>query len=106
MSDAVKLKVSTEVLLSRSEDIERHLSALLEDINELNASIESTASYWIGDGGEKRRNAYERKKIELEQCLLRAKEYPEDLLKMAGIYTKAEQTVTETSQSLANNIIL
>ena len=106
MSNSIKLKVSTEALQSRADNIEGYVSALREDINMLNAAIEATASYWIGDGGEKRRKAYEEKKKELEKCLLRAKEYPEDLLKMAGIYTETEQSIAETSQSLSSDVIL
>ncbi len=106
MGNDFHIKVSTEDLRTKADAVSGLLEELRGECEELYGRISRTASYWEGDGGTKRRSEYEKKQKLVERMLKRLKEYPEDLLKMAGIYEIAEAEATEQMDPLASDVIV
>lgn len=101
-----RIRVSTEVLREKSDVVEGLLEELRGEFEELYTEINRTSSYWEGEGGTKRRSEYAQKQKTVERMLQRLREYPEDLLEMAGVYEEAEAKSTGYSEPLSADVIV
>lgn len=75
------------------DSIERHF----QRINEISGK---TRGYWVGDAGDRGREGYTSYQDDISFITKRLGEHPVDLLKMAGIYKKAEQRAETISTKL------
>lgn len=100
------IKVSTEELLAKADTVSGVLEELRGLFEELHAGINRTSLYWEGEGASIRRSEYDGKKKTVEKMLKRLREYPTDLLKMAGVYEKAELEAAEQILTLSSDVII
>lgn len=102
----VTIKVSTQALKQQADEVSRRISSLTTRFAELERVVRSTRSYWIGDAGEMHRGVYEEQKEDVTEMLLRLREHPTDLLKIAGIYEETEAKQVESLMTLEENVIV
>ena len=100
------LRVTPETLEQKADDfwkiierIDKHFK-MIEDISG------RTRGYWHGEAGDRDREGYASYKDDIIYILGRLDEHPEDLLKMAGIYKKAERTLVSQNAQLKTDLIV
>lgn len=101
-----KIRVDTEALKGKAGTVSGLVSRMESQLDELNRMIERTSVYWIGEGGNAKREDYAKKRVIVETMVRRLREYPEDLLQMAGIYEDAENEAVQLPQSLPTDVIV
>lgn len=101
-----KIRVETEALRAKAGTVSGLVSRMESQLDELNRMIERTSVYWIGEGGSAKREDYAKKRATVETMVKRLREYPDDLLQMAGIYEDAEKEAEQLPQSLPSNVIV
>lgn len=100
------IKVDTGTLRTKADTVSNQISTMEKQLDELKQTVTRTADYWIGNGGDARRNEYIEKQAIVEEMIRRLKEYPVDLLQMAGVYERAEKETTQIPQSLSADMII
>ena len=105
MAAVINLKVRPGQLQERARDVSAAVAKMKGDFNKLNAAINGTHNYWVGQAGDLHRKLYNDKVNEMNEVLKMLGDYPTDLLKMAGIYTDAENVNKSAAASLNSNII-
>ncbi len=101
-----EIKVETETLRAKADTVTGQISEMQGQLDEFKQVVTKTSSYWLGDGGDTRRKEYIDKQAFVEEMIKRLKEYPVDLLKIAGIYDNAEKENIEFSRSLSTDVII
>lgn len=101
-----KIRVETGTLKAKADTVTSLVSRMEGQLDELNRVIERTAGYWIGEGGTAKREDYAKQRATVETMVRRLREYPDDLLQMAGIYEGAEKEATQLPQSLPGDVIV
>ena len=103
---AITIKVTTEGLLSKADIVKTKVAQMQRDIDEAERLLNNTASYWLGDAGDKKRRDFQKRKQQADQVVRRLSEYPRDLLEMAGIYVAAERENASKPASLPTDFII
>ena len=103
---AITIKVTTEELLSKADIVKTKVAQMQRDIDEAERLLNNTASYWLGDAGDKKRRDFQKRKQQADQVVRRLSEYPRDLLEMAGIYVAAERENASKPSSLPTDFII
>lgn len=102
---SVTLKVTPEKLINQAGVVENQARALEVEFNSIQDKISRTTGYWIGIAGDKARNEFDSQKDEMETILKRFREHPRDLLEMAGLYERTEDTNESSNQALQTDVI-
>ena len=102
----INLKVSPDILKAKAQEIRNEISRFEADWNQLLQIVQNTKGYWAGDASTAHQNQIKNYQDEFERIIKRLKEHPDDLLKMANIYEKSEQTAEKISQILPNDVII
>lgn len=99
------LKVTPEALKQKADEVSKNISQMEKLMAEMESTVKKTEHYWIGEGGNTHRNAYNKRRDAVGEMLRRFKEHPRDLLTMAGIYEQAEAEVVELANELPGDVI-
>lgn len=102
---SARLKVSTEQMVIQSEEIRQYHRELQGQFERMEAMINGSGSFWIGDGGNEARMKYRARKEQAEEILRRFEEHVVDLKQMAGVYEAAENQVNHIAGSLPAGIL-
>ena len=103
---AITIKVTTEELQAKADIVKVKVAQMQADINEAERLLNNTASYWLGDAGDKKRKDFQKKKQQADEVVRRLSEYPRDLLERAGIYVAAEKENASRPASLPTDFII
>lgn len=101
-----RLTVSPGELKRGAAQIESQIADAQKNWRSLCAAAETAKHYWEGDAADCRRRMFEETKQEMESVLWRLKNHPSNLLKMAGIYSDAEEKSLQMTASLPDDAIL
>ena len=101
----VQLRVRPEVLISQAEKVREHLSRMTARFDELERIINRSSHFWLGEGGEVYREIYRENSVPVREMLRRLREYPDDLLKISGNYTRTEKKLSEAAAVLRSDVI-
>lgn len=105
MSSAI-LKVSTDKMKSKSEEIQGYVNTIETNWNLLYERVTNTKLYWLGEAGDYHRNSLKDDKNDMDKLIKKLKEHPKDLLTMAGIYEEAEKKAKELANALPSDVIV
>ena len=97
---SINLKVTPAEVISVSGEIESLINALRQNLDEADRAVRSCMGFWEGDASRRHQEDYAAFKERAEDAMNRIKEQPGKLLRMAGIYTDAEQTNEENVSAL------
>lgn len=93
-------RVKPEELENKSHDFSDVICSIRGHFDQIEEVSRKTCGYWRGEAGDKDRAGYHSYQDDIAFILKRLEEHPVDLLKMAGIYRKAEQNVLSKSEKL------
>ena len=103
---SITLKVTPERLQEMSGEVTEQLNRIEKQFNEINNEISRTRSYWEGAASEAHMAQYDSMKDSISEIVKRLKSHPENLLKMAGLYTQTEAANEQIGLSLADDVIV
>ncbi len=101
----VTIRVTPERLKTQADEVSRRIIQMKRLFGELERVIGNTRSYWIGEAGNRHRQAYTERKDELETMFTRLEEHPRDLLQISGNYTQAENEIESMVSALETDVI-
>lgn len=104
--DWFDIKVSPETLMEKAEEVREQAVRLQDDFRQLEEIISRTEGYWQGEAGDLHRSMYKGRKDQISSTLKRLQDFPTDLEKMAGVYSRAETENTELTGVLEGNAIV
>ena len=102
----VTLKVTPEVLTSKSSEVANRVTKMKTYFDDLKALMEKTSAYWEGEAGDKHRQMYKDLIEEVDEILRRLGEHPVDLVTIAQKYSDVELKIQEEIQALPGDILV
>lgn len=105
MADIV-LRVTPEELRQKSGEFSTIIGDVEKRFNRVKSIASKTKGYWLGEAGTRDRECFASYESDIQFIIRRLKEHPVDLLEMAGIYSEAEKSVSETNAKLQTNQIV
>lgn len=106
MASSFTLKVTPEILEQRADDFWKIIKNIDTHFRQIETISEKTRGYWRGEAGDTDREGYGSYKDDIAYILDRLDEHPSDLLKMAGIYKKAERGNENLNAQLETDLII
>lgn len=103
---SAQLKVTPEVLLSKSAEFSAKLNKMRQDFDSMDSRVADTCAYWMGDANDIFREKYQEYKPEIEEIIRRLEEHVRDLNAMAGVYSEAETEVKSIIEDLPADVIV
>lgn len=100
------IKVNTQVLVDKASEATKSISQMETCFENLQAIINRTSYYWIGEAGDKHRKLYNDQKENIEEMLKRLKEHPRDLVAIAQNYDTTEVALQELANELPGDVIV
>ena len=88
------LRYDTARLESAASTLKDRIKAAETSYDNVMTIVRNTSRYWIGEAGNEHRRAFLEERDDIDEILVRLKEYPDDLLKIAGLM---EETETKTN---------
>lgn len=102
----VQLRVeNTNVLRTKAGTVKTQINRMNQCLEELEARLEGTKGYWIGEAGDLHRRLYQEQKGDVAIMMKRLSEHPTDLIAIADVYDKTETENVEITNVLAVNAI-
>lgn len=101
----ITLKVKTDVLEAKAAEVDSDIRLLENHFSSIQDIVSRSRGYWVGTAGDKARKIFENQKNDTAKVIRRFKEHPTDLLTMAGIYNKAEQSIASQNKELSADAI-
>lgn len=106
IANGVEILVSADSLIASAGKLKEKIMRAEASYNTVMEIVRNTNRYWIGQAGDEHRSAFLDQQDDIDQILVRLKEHPDDLLKIAGVYVKAEEkTATITSAPMTDLIL-
>ena len=99
------IRVSTETLYEKSNELKQIADELSNEFSEVNNLINATQRYWVGKAGDSLRKRYADMNTEVLDILSQLKEYPIDLQKMAGVYVQQDSQAIDLAQALPGDVL-
>lgn len=99
------LKVSTDDLIKQASLVRTNVQNIKNRIEYIQQKIMGSSYYWEGEASNLHKNKYTSLEPQLKDSIDRLEKYPDDLLKMAGLYAQSESENTQTANELQSNII-
>lgn len=103
---SITLRVRPDILKNKAAEIETDIKALENEFNNIQDIITRTTGYWQGIAGDKARTRFHSQKDDIQKVLIRFKEYPADLLEMAGVYEQTEHILISDHGVLKTDVII
>ena len=102
---SIVLTVTPEVLKKKSSEISAEIKKVDTMMKNINETILATKKYWQGDASDMHQKHYNKFKDDISKVIKQLEEHPVDLLKMANLYDKAEDTNIKLANKLPSNVI-
>ena len=99
------LKVSPEEMQAAASELSGYVSTMNDCFREMKATMERSASYWVGEAGDAHRQMYQEQVAQTEEIIARYTEHVRDLNTMAGVYTEAELSAQMLADELPMSIL-
>lgn len=101
----VQIKVDSMVLKTQADSVSASIRQMADCFDRLEAIINRTSYYWIGEAGDLHRKLYRDQKQQIEEMMKRLKEHPKDLVTIAQTYDAAEAEIQSLAAELPGDII-
>ncbi len=102
---SMNLKVTPDQLKSKSQEIQKEISAIEADFQKIDDYVTGTKKYWEGEASNTHIKSYNKMKDDFKTIVKRLKEHPKDLEQMAGVYESAESTIQSIATALPTDIL-
>lgn len=101
----IQLKVSPEELKRKAEECRKCGSSMESSWNQICRLVETSKSFWEGRAGDRFRHVFKCSRKGAQQMIRRLRGHPDQLLRMAGVYTKAEAEAAAEVSRLPEDVI-
>lgn len=101
----IRLKVNTEQIKKQATLVSDEIRETERMWRMIQRKFESSQKYWVGEASKKHQQYIKKATVEVDHLLKRMKEHPVELLKVAGVYDKAEKSARSMSGKLPNDVI-
>lgn len=101
----VEILVQPDVLRQTADEVTSCIGQVETLFVSVQTTVGHTRHYWIGEAGDLHRKAFEEQMDDIDQILVRLREHPVDLLKIAGIYDETDTRQAEASSQMSSNLI-
>jgi len=101
----ITVKVETAVLRETAGEVSSLIRTLQNDFDELQGCVRHTDRCWAGAAGDQYRREFDAEKTVTAELLAALRQYPKNLLSMAGIYEQTERVNAEKNGALPSNIL-
>lgn len=105
MAEVINLKVDADRLVGKARNVSDAVDRMRKDFDRLDRAIDETKKYWKGTAGDSHRKLYSDQKKTIQDILRDMEKYPDDILKMAGLYREAETKNTQKAEGLKSGMI-
>lgn len=105
MAGEIRIRVTPQVLKEKAGEVERNIAAVSDGFDKMNQVMKKTAWYWLGAAGDTHRKKYEEQNNKVVEEIVALKDFPQMLLRMAGVYEEAERENVEQSAGLHMGIM-
>lgn len=105
MSDFA-FRATPEELKRKADEFSTLIKSMRSRFDRIGDVSSKTRGYWRGEAGDKCRVGYASYKDDINFLINRMEEHPRDLLKMAGIYEKADDAVESMAKRLKTDQIV
>ena len=99
------IKVSTEELTHQANEIKSSVDALRQQFGVIEECVRRAPGYWEGEASKLHTTRFTKLKEDCDNVMRLLGEHPNELLRMAGIYTETEKKSTQEAASLQSNIL-
>ena len=100
------ISVTPEVLIEKGTELQNVVKSLETQFEEVKNIVNSSRSYWVGEGGDELRKQYVDMYAEVLDVLKRWEEYPIELQRMAGVYRERDSVAIERAQGLPGDVLV
>ncbi|MDO5415633.1 MAG: WXG100 family type VII secretion target [Lachnospiraceae bacterium] len=104
-ASGVEIRVLPEVLNAKAQEVTAAITQMEHLFENVQTTVSRSKYYWIGEAGELHRKMFEEQKDDVAEILVRLKEHPVDLQKIAKTYTSTEQQLAEAASQMSSNLI-
>lgn len=105
LGEGFVLKVNTQELETKADAASQKITNMAAAFESMKSAVDRMQQYWQGEASDLHHKAYAEKEEMIDVMIKRLQEHPTDLLKMAGVYRETEQTNTDASAPLLDNVI-
>lgn len=98
------MKVSPETMIRQADEIKGSVERIRQQFASIEECVRRSSGYWEGEASNLHKMRFAKVKESCDDITRRLSEHPDDLLKMAGLYTDSEMKSAEESNSLQSNI--
>lgn len=98
------IKVSPDIMLRQADAIKNNVNTIRQNLDNIKNRVTASKNYWEGEASNLHLKSYEKMEEQGEEIIHRLGEHPNDLLRMAGIYSDNESKAAESANSLPNDI--
>lgn len=98
------MKVSPETMIRQADEIKGSVDTIRQQFAAIENCVRRAPGYWEGEASNLHTTRFSKIKESCDEITRRLSEHPDDLLKMAGLYTESETKSTEESNSLMSNV--
>lgn len=103
MSDFT-MKVSPETMIRQADEIKGSVDRIRQQFSSVEECVRRSSGYWEGEASNLHTTRFAKIRKSCDDITRRLSEHPDDLLKMAGLYSDSETKSAEESNSLQSNI--
>ena len=100
------LLVEPDVLRQKASTAERKIREMQNAFQAMEATVNRTNGYWLGEAGDAHREYFAKKKPDVEEMFKRLMEHVRDLNQMASVYSNVEKEVAALAQDLPADVIV
>lgn len=100
------LKVDPELMRQQSFRVRSKINKMQRAFTALEATVNKTNNYWIGEAADSHREYFNSAKPEIEEVFKRLLEHAKELGDMAAVYSNVEKVVTQLSEDLPSDVII
>lgn len=105
-ADNATLKVKPEELISQAENVTTKVSTAQNAFTEMCDTVKRTASYWMGEAGDKHRTLFEKLTPRMDEIFKDFLQHADNLKQIASTYTTAEAGNVSNAEPLAGDVIV
>lgn len=101
----IDIRVSAEVLMQKSDAAMKKISSIRRRIGRIESAVTQSSNYWVGDGSDAHRKAYNDFRENLEDAVRRFEENAKDLQTIARNYSENESQIQSLVEELPIDVI-
>jgi len=105
MASSITIKVTPEILQAKARSISDQISRIERELKTIGDQITASKNYWEGDASNTHQQKYKELQDDISRVIKELKANPTNLLTMAGLYSKTENELQGTANSLPTNVI-